>query len=486
MTEHTIYLIVAFVAIVTVFLVVSEVINRTSKLGLEFSRKIFHLTAGTACIAMVLVFEDNLPIIIIGSLFAIVLPLTILLNIFSIQRKDRGWGTVFFAVAFVIQAMLFWERKDIFVSALVVLTYGDAFAAIVGKLKGRRKYSVGKSYKTLEGSFTFFIISYVGVFATLYFFESASIANILWISFIGALFSTLVEATSTSDFDNATIPLTAGTVLHLLLNNSANENTHFILGLLLFLVVALASIRLRFVDTLGSIGVFFIFTVIHGIGGWMWVAPLLFFFVSVSVMGRVEERGFDNPFVEKKGKRDIKQVYSKGLICLILTAIHHFYPSNYLFYIYIAVIATAHSDTWSSALGSYSKAQTLFTIPFGKQVPKGKSGGISGIGFLGGILGAAILALFAFSEDSKNVWTAFGIIIISAVGGNLMDSFLGSTVQGTYRCDGCEQITEAENHCDEKETELLTGFRWINNDIVNLMSGSTGCAISYLLLYLLE
>ncbi len=483
MSENTIYLIGIFVAVVSTFLLLSEFINRKSKLGLEISRKIFHLTAGTTCLVMILVFEENLPIIIIGSLFAITLPVSILLNLFSIQSKARGWGTVTFAIAFVILALLFWDRKDIFISAMAVLTYGDAFAAIVGKLWGKRKYKIADGYKTMEGSVTFFLISFVSIAATLFLFNSAEIAQVLWIAAMGALFATLVEATSTSNFDNATIPIGTATVLHLLLSNSNDENLQFISAVAFFFALSVISIKLNFVNTLGSIGVFLIFSIIHGIGGWMWTAPLLFFFLSASVMGRIEDRAFNNPFVEKKGKRDIKQIYAKGSLGLLLAMTYYFSGYEPLFYVYLAVIATAHSDTFSSSLGSFSKAQQLIALPTFKMVEKGRSGGVSIIGLFGGIVGAAVLALFIFISSPANAWVLFGIILVSGFAGNLMDSIIGTTLQAMYRCNGCNQITEGNTHCDNQILEPISGFRLINNDIVNLLSGLFGAIVCLLLLH---
>jgi uncharacterized protein (TIGR00297 family) len=74
------------------------------------------------------------------------------------------------------------------------------------------------------------------------------------------------------------------------------------------------------------------------------------------------------------------------------------------------------SDTFSTEIGmKFSKKAYLITNF--KEVEKGTSGGISLIGFLGGILGSLIISLF-----HKNWFFVFLIGIF----GNLIDSIIGA------------------------------------------------------------
>jgi len=73
------------------------------------------------------------------------------------------------------------------------------------------------------------------------------------------------------------------------------------------------------------------------------------------------------------------------------------------------------------------------------------------------------------------------IILIAGVGGSLVDSLLGATVQAIYWCPGCEKETEkSPNHSCGSITEQIRGWKWMNNDAVNLT-----CTLSAALLALL-
>ena len=61
----------------------------------------------------------------------------------------------------------------------------------------------------------------------------------------------------------------------------------------------------------------------------------------------------------------------------------------------------------------------------------------------------------------------------------IIDSILGGSVQLMFRCPKCDKITEATVHlsCGGTETYYEKGLRFINNDIVNLLSGFSASLI---------
>jgi len=72
-------------------------------------------------------------------------------------------------------------------------------------------------------------------------------------------------------------------------------------------------------------------------------------------------------------------------------------------------------------------------------------------------------------------------VIAAGFAGSLIDSFLGASVQGLYRCNECNRMTEAASHCSEPAT-LARGTGYINNDVVNLLCTLSGGTIILLLL----
>jgi uncharacterized membrane protein len=102
------------------------------------------------------------------------------------------------------------------------------------------------------------------------------------------------------------------------------------------------------------------------------------------------------------------------------------------------------------------------------------------------MMSAAILASLAlpFAE----AYTLFPIkfvvaAVVSGAIGSLADSLIGGTIQSQYRCSVCGKTTERKRHCDGHVTELVQGYRWINNDVVNFAASIVG-AVTFPLLFL--
>jgi len=88
---------------------------------------------------------------------------------------------------------------------------------------------------------------------------------------------------------------------------------------------------------------------------------------------------------EKHGKgRDYVQVLCNGLPYAFLAAFAENLPLESLILMSVS-IAIATSDTWSSEIGMYFRGTTIDILKLRKQ-PPGISGGISGVGTLGGFV----------------------------------------------------------------------------------------------------
>ena len=62
------------------------------------------------------------------------------------------------------------------------------------------------------------------------------------------------------------------------------------------------------------------------------------------------------------------------------------------------------------------------------------------------------------------------IITVSGFLGCVTDSILGAVVQAQYRCASCGRLTEKTEHHGEAAV-LVKGFKIMNNDVVNFLSG---------------
>jgi uncharacterized membrane protein len=64
--------------------------------------------------------------------------------------------------------------------------------------------------------------------------------------------------------------------------------------------------------------------------------------------------------------------------------------------------------------------------------------------------------------------------------GALVDSLFGATVQRVYFCDHCHRETEQRVHTCGRNTRLVRGWRWLNNEGVNFLCAMAGGLVAFL------
>jgi uncharacterized membrane protein len=64
------------------------------------------------------------------------------------------------------------------------------------------------------------------------------------------------------------------------------------------------------------------------------------------------------------------------------------------------------------------------------------------------------------------------------LGGSMLDSLLGATVQAIYYCPACDKETERRIHTCGTKTRPLRGWPWMNNDVVNFIATLWGALIA--------
>ncbi len=235
-------------------------------------------------------------------------------------------------------------------------------------------------------------------------------------------------------------------------------------------LIAYLSFRFKFLSLTGSIATFLLATVVFGIGGLSWTIPILTFFIPssfLSKVGKSKKKKFEDTF-EKSGTRDLYQVFANGGIGGILAILSALYPEyDYWYFLYILSLMVATADTWSTELGVLSKKPPILITTF-KPVKPGISGGISFFGTISGLAGSALIL---FSGSFFTHFTGFEIIIllVLSVFGNFLDSIIGATIQAQYQCNVCQKYTEKQMHCNQS-SKIISGFHFINNDIVNFFS----------------
>ena len=258
---------------------------------------------------------------------------------------------------------------------------------------------------------------------------------------------------------------------------------------LLAIVVAFAAYRAHSLSRSGALAATLIGTIIFGLGGWQWAVILLIFFVSSSLLSRLfsKRKSKLNEKFDKGSQRDASQVLANGGIAALFAGLHFFLPSAiWPWLAFTASLAAVNADTWATELGVLNPTPPRL-ITTGQPVEKGTSGGISLYGTLAALAGSGLVAACAqLVRPVPGILLIFSLTTLAGLLGALFDSYLGATIQAIYTCPTCNKETERHPvHTCGTATTRLRGFKWLNNDLVNLgcalLGALLGFAISWLI-----
>lgn len=182
---------------------------------------------------------------------------------------------------------------------------------------------------------------------------------------------------------------------------------------------------------------------------------------------------------EKKGPRDATQILANTLPAT-LALLLYFNTFQHIFLLaYLASLAGATADTWGSEIGILSKKPPIDIIRL-KKIPPGISGGISLLGlsfsFFGSCSSLIVFLFFNLFSTSQLTLLEISIVIIIGFLASIIDSILGSLFQGIYLNKDNDLTEQSENN------QLIRGFSWIDNDLVNLITNLISPLLVYLLL----
>ena len=175
-------------------------------------------------------------------------------------------------------------------------------------------------------------------------------------------------------------------------------------------------------------------------------------------------------------------MYSNGGIAMLLVIMNHFNPQPWIYPAFIASVTTAMADTWGTEIGKLSSREPVDIITF-KSLKPGDSGGITVVGTIGTLFGAIVLGLVGYAFGIPEIITL--LIILSGFTSALFDSIIGGTIQARFICCATSGISE-KMAINNRKGYLYTGWNWVNNDMVNLLSTICGPCLLIILLYYLS
>ena len=188
----------------------AAIVSRYTTADSEIKRKVVHIGTGNV---ILLAWLLHIPawVGITASILASAVTLLsykfpVLPGINSVGRQSLG--TFFYAVSIGLLIAWFWplQQPQYAVLGVLVMTWGDGLAALIGKRFGRHPYQLWGMKKSWEGSLTMALVSYV-VSSLIFLGVYGNVWQTWVVSVAVSLLATGLEAFSKFGIDNLTVPL---------------------------------------------------------------------------------------------------------------------------------------------------------------------------------------------------------------------------------------------------------------------------------------
>jgi len=203
--------------LISIFLI-SIVFKKYNQNSREIVRKIIHIGIGPLIpIAQFLEIDQNSALIFTGIVsFLVFINYTYKLfpTIEDVERKS--YGTLFYCLSLFILIYLFWDKDPYaLVAGFLTMTFGDGLAGIIGKSYKSNSWTLFKQKKSLFGTVTMFLTSFVVICLIGYSQQNSFNLNYLAIAF----FATLLEQFSILGIDNLIVPIFSALFFNFLITN---------------------------------------------------------------------------------------------------------------------------------------------------------------------------------------------------------------------------------------------------------------------------
>lgn len=255
----------------------------------------------------------------------------------SVER--RSWGEVYFPLAVGFVWVSSNQDPMLFAVPVLMLTFGDAAAALVGVTVGRHKFRTTEGHKSVEGSLTFLAVSTaVTLVALLVLRPDLGIVKATLVAILLASLLMVFEAIAWRGLDNLLLPIMGFGLLRTYIELDTPQLAarlaafSMILGLLVFS---------RERRTLTGEGVFaaalFLYSA-WALGGWPWLVPPAIVVLASPWL----PRNPDVPSVAIHGVLPVLALSATGLILLFAHTL-------------------AVTGTWSTYVASFAAALSVVT-----------------------------------------------------------------------------------------------------------------------------
>lgn len=202
-----------------IFIIIS-LAKLVEKKGKEASRKFIHIFLCFWWLIAMYFFDNVWFAAFVPVTFVIINYISMKKDLIKVMERDEahkdGFGTVYYALSLLILVIVTFliNKPELGIVGVFTMAFGDGFAAIIGKKIKSKEYKIGNSIKTIAGSCTMLVISFI-IFAIFLCYFNVN----LWIikSLVAAILMTILEAISIKGTDNITVPLFASLIAYILI-----------------------------------------------------------------------------------------------------------------------------------------------------------------------------------------------------------------------------------------------------------------------------
>ena len=203
---------------ITFIFLISKIFKNFYPNNQELLRKIIHIGIGPLIpLANFLEIEQSTAQYFAGGM-SILIVINYIYRLFPIiEDVDRkSFGTFFYCFSLLILISLFWEEDPLALTAgFFIMTFGDGLAGLIGKNFKSKSWTIFNQKKSIIGTTTMFLISFLVVSALGY----TNNINFNYYYLGIALVATLLEQISIIGIDNFSVPIITSTIFHLLITN---------------------------------------------------------------------------------------------------------------------------------------------------------------------------------------------------------------------------------------------------------------------------
>ena len=451
-------------------IVVGEFFQKKFDLDKEKTRKIEHIATGVCWIVEYLTFGWTYHMFIAHAVALLLLFfITFSGAMESVERDDlkHSYGLIYFGIANLILIGIVVFINDTYFAyygiAHYCLVLADGLAPIIAKLFKNHNLQLING-KSLAGTVTVFIVS--ALVALVFGFIFALHLSALLILSVASL-AAMAELFGAKGTDNLSIALCV--FGYLILAHFVLLTTGMMFVVLFLPLIIIPSIFLKAVTPWGQTFSYLFLLGFTFFGGFKLTVLVLALFAIAAVVSKLTTKKFleKNADSHERSSRGTVQVFANSSVVFALSIAFYIRKTEWLLFAAFAVVIEGFADSMASDFGRLSKREPVDLLRF-KRIPAGLSGGVSLVGTLSAFLGACLGAVIPLLFFKKLIPCL--VIAGIAFAGTFVDSLLGSGLQVRYQCATCGSLTDAETHCDTPALQTK-GIRWIDNNVVNLLSG---------------